>query len=503
MVYTPTAWVNGVTPINATNLLKIENGIDAVDARVATLVEMVTDHGADPTGVANSTAAFIAARDVGNGAIVYVPKGTYLCAGIDLDVPGQVWELAEGATIKAIPSITTSVITILGDGVRFTGGAIDGNKTNQTVDRVGLMVSAENVTVQSVEAHNCRADGIALSVECIGSHIIGNHCHDNGITTNAAAGIQVVNASGNRIIGNLCENNGTFAYGGANDGDGIRLQGSGGAGTGQNVVANNVCRSNARRGVKVQNSFASVTGNVFSGNGVAGVGVTNATTPADTPTVVSGNVSVEDYRGLHIDNCRNLIISNNVILGAVDYGVLANTAPFGVVMSGNLIQGGDRHGALIQGAEDWTITGNLFLDNGQAAVNRYGLVLELDTGAARDCSRINVTGNTSHNTGSGTTQTHGFVLTGTAPDRIIFIGNNSSNGVATPFSLVSSRTNSYEQSNPGLADSRVTLSASVTAAAPLNIPHGTAPSSPVNGDIWTTTSGLFVRINGATVGPLT
>ena len=36
----------------------------------------------------------------------------------------------------------------------------------------------------------------------------------------------------------------------------------------------------------------------------------------------------------------------------------------------------------------------------------------------------------------------------------------------------------------------------------MRIPHGTAPSSPVNGDIWTTTAGIYVRINGGTVGPL-
>lgn len=44
--------------------------------------------------------------------------------------------------------------------------------------------------------------------------------------------------------------------------------------------------------------------------------------------------------------------------------------------------------------------------------------------------------------------------------------------------------------------------ASTTSAASLRIPHGSAPSSPTNGDMWTTTAGLFVRINGATVGPL-
>lgn len=48
----------------------------------------------------------------------------------------------------------------------------------------------------------------------------------------------------------------------------------------------------------------------------------------------------------------------------------------------------------------------------------------------------------------------------------------------------------------------VIVPASVTGAASLNVPHGTAPTSPVDGDMWTTTAGLYVRINGSTVGPL-
>lgn len=50
---------------------------------------------------------------------------------------------------------------------------------------------------------------------------------------------------------------------------------------------------------------------------------------------------------------------------------------------------------------------------------------------------------------------------------------------------------------------QLTLAAGTTARASLNIPHGVAPTTPVNGDMWTTTAGLFVRINGVTVGPLT
>lgn len=48
----------------------------------------------------------------------------------------------------------------------------------------------------------------------------------------------------------------------------------------------------------------------------------------------------------------------------------------------------------------------------------------------------------------------------------------------------------------------VQTAASATGSAGLNLPHGAAPSAPVNGDLWTTTAGLFVRINGVTVGPL-
>jgi hypothetical protein len=45
---------------------------------------------------------------------------------------------------------------------------------------------------------------------------------------------------------------------------------------------------------------------------------------------------------------------------------------------------------------------------------------------------------------------------------------------------------------------KVNTIASTTTNAGFNVPHGTAPTSPVNGDIWTTTAGLFYRINSST-----
>jgi len=44
----------------------------------------------------------------------------------------------------------------------------------------------------------------------------------------------------------------------------------------------------------------------------------------------------------------------------------------------------------------------------------------------------------------------------------------------------------------------VNTPASTITTAGLRLPHGTAPTTPVDGDIWTTTSGIQVRINGVT-----
>lgn len=46
-----------------------------------------------------------------------------------------------------------------------------------------------------------------------------------------------------------------------------------------------------------------------------------------------------------------------------------------------------------------------------------------------------------------------------------------------------------------------TAASAAVAGAGFNLPHGTAPNSPSDGDFWSTTAGFFGRANGATVGP--
>jgi hypothetical protein len=52
---------------------------------------------------------------------------------------------------------------------------------------------------------------------------------------------------------------------------------------------------------------------------------------------------------------------------------------------------------------------------------------------------------------------------------------------------------------------KVVTPAPLTTAASLNLPHNgvVSPTTGIaNGDVWTTTAGMYVRINGTTVGPL-
>lgn len=48
------------------------------------------------------------------------------------------------------------------------------------------------------------------------------------------------------------------------------------------------------------------------------------------------------------------------------------------------------------------------------------------------------------------------------------------------------------------ATGKITFVAGAAGAASVRIPHGSAPSTPADGDVWSTTGGMFFRVNGAT-----
>jgi hypothetical protein len=50
---------------------------------------------------------------------------------------------------------------------------------------------------------------------------------------------------------------------------------------------------------------------------------------------------------------------------------------------------------------------------------------------------------------------------------------------------------------------RLITAASSATTGGLNVTPGGVPTSPVDGDMWMTTSGLFIQVGGSTIGPLT
>lgn len=84
--------------------------------------------------------------------------------------------------------------------------------------------------------------------------------------------------------------------------------------------------------------------------------------------------------------------------------------------------------------------------------------------------------------------------------------NNSGTGAASGSTFNGSAAVTVSYNSIGAAPlasptftGKVTVAASASGGAGFNMPQGAAPTSPVNGDIWTTSSGLFARINAATV----
>lgn len=57
--------------------------------------------------------------------------------------------------------------------------------------------------------------------------------------------------------------------------------------------------------------------------------------------------------------------------------------------------------------------------------------------------------------------------------------------------------------NGGTMTGELITAPSATSSAGFNVSPGVAPTSPVNGDLWSTSAGFFVQVNGATIGPLT
>jgi hypothetical protein len=113
---------------------------------------------------------------------------------------------------------------------------------------------------------------------------------------------------------------------------------------------------------------------------------------------------------------------------------------------------------------------------------------------------LSVTGNSSFAILSATSLSSSGTLTVSTATTLntLTVGGASSFIGAASFGTISA-------SNTITASNTIIGPAGTTALASFRAPHGVAPTVPTNGDMWTTTAGLFGRINGVTqqFAPLT
>ena len=92
----------------------------------------------------------------------------------------------------------------------------------------------------------------------------------------------------------------------------------------------------------------------------------------------------------------------------------------------------------------------------------------------------------------------GFALTG----NVTLANLTATNGTLTfsgTYTGATARTIGLNLGNANSWTAKQTFATPTTAIASLVLPHGVAPTTPVNGDVWTTTAGAFHRINGVTM----
>ncbi|MCX6270709.1 MAG: hypothetical protein NTU44_05730 [Bacteroidetes bacterium] len=152
-----------------------------------------------------------------------------------------------------------------------------------------------------------------------------------------------------------------------------------------------------------------------------------------------------------------------------------------------------------------TINALEFYQNGTwiSTSSTPGTVTSVAAGNGMNFTTITGSGSVTLGTPSNLSGTTSNSVTGTTHTHAITMGSVAS-GNADPVSggSVFTALGSYLPLAGGTMTGKINTPASTTTTAALNLPHGAAPTSPVNGDLWTTTAGIYGRINGTTIGPL-
>jgi hypothetical protein len=334
--------------------------------------------GATGDGVTDDTTALQnTCNAAGAGGTVYVPAGTYVCAGLTLSFNFQTWNIDPGATLLLKAASNATLLTISGNDVTVQGyGFLDGNKANNTSGSQLVLITNTNATlsgglvIQNCWGYGVNADGNVTNLDIHGCYF--TNTVDEAIAVHESSNTQdVFNIS---IAVNTIDNY-NFTPPSGHGAGGITVWGPLPGGTPHYI-----------RGVVI-------TGNV--------IGVPNAIPTLDACIVtnrcygaaVSGNTCYGGFAGLTAPSCFDLTVNGNTFYawGAAGYALE--------------IAAGDAGGGDYGTSGDVTITGNTMLDTDPTGGGgtHTGTTLALNPNAST-ITNVSITGNTIVCVPSGATQ---------------------------------------------------------------------------------------------------
>jgi hypothetical protein len=263
--------------------------------------------------------------------------------------------------------------------------------------------------------------------------------------------------------------------------------------------------------------------------GTSAAAITGTTLTANASTSASAANGAIRYGTLTYSDTNHLFTlqssQNSYVQGVIQNSNAGAAASADLVLANDVTTATTNYGNLGINSSGFTGTGSLNLPKAVYLTGTTGdLVLGTTTsnairfvinGGATDAATISTAGLLTANSFASSSA----ALTGGSVNSTPIGATTASTGAFTTLSASSTVSgtgfSTYLASPPAIggtaaaagsfttlgATGLVTTAASTTSNAGIRLPHGAAPTSPTNGDLWTTTTGLFARINGATVGP--
>lgn len=177
--------------------------------------------GAKGDGATDDTAALHAARSAaGPNATVYVPPGTYIVAGLNMNQAGQVWYFDDFAILKMKPGVNAAGGEISAANVRLVNMTYNGNRANvvQNVSAGGWYIGANGARINFRDCYEVDGFGVTSNTAIDDFGITGKvrNCSRTAVL------IQIPPGAGADLEGGFCDldvdfrNEGSFnpTYGG-------------------------------------------------------------------------------------------------------------------------------------------------------------------------------------------------------------------------------------------------------------------------------------------------